>query len=168
MLKLKFLIGHHNTEFLPSTFLLCDRLPLSSLNMWGSDPPRLLSVQTYTQTQTAAAQTLELQGNMIQHPWLNASFSKNSSCPLAFPLSAHQLRASTDCITKWGATFKFLCLDLKLNSVLFWGLLKGMNPQRPPYSSGPGVTLKWCVRGWKCLRGPLPEALFDESFTVIS
>lgn len=64
-----------------STSLLSGHL-LCNLNMWGFWPLFLLPVQTYTQTQTAAAQTLELKSNMIQHPWLNASFSKNSSCPL--------------------------------------------------------------------------------------
>lgn len=93
----------------------------------GFWPPRLLSVQTHTQTQTAAAQTLELQSNMIQHPWLNASFSKNSSCPLALAPSLcllinseHLLIVSQSEEQILSGRAAFLCLDVKLDLVFFF------------------------------------------------
>lgn len=121
----------------------------------GFWPLRLLPVQTYTQTQTAAAQTLELKSNMIQHPWLNASFSKNSSCPLpSVPSTLSQVIASIACTAKWGLTFKVqpkttlkqhfvLVLRPKIGCLFLEVPIK--HGHLEAYSRGPGVTLKWFV-----------------------
>ena len=141
-----YLNRYHNTASPASTSLLSDHLPLSSLNMWGSDPYACcLSKPTHRHKQLLP----RLQSSKVT--WSNTPGSMPHSPRIPHvlcPQSSLRVTASLACIVRWRLTFKvqpktkvkqhfFLVFTPKIGCSLFL--------EQDTNSQGPGVTLRWFV-----------------------
>lgn len=84
-----------------STFLLFHHLPRSSLNIWGPDPYACCPVKATHRHKQLLSRLWSSQVTWSNTPWLNASFSKNSS-PFTPSL---ELLASIADVAEWQQTY---------------------------------------------------------------